>query len=94
MAKATHAEAARALADIPNVGPATIADLRLLGIDAPSQLAGRDPYAMYQRLCEITQIHHDPCVIDVFISVVRFMEGAPPHPWWHYTPERKRRIAG
>jgi hypothetical protein len=22
-----------------------------------------------------------------------FMEGAPPHPWWHYTAERKRRFA-
>jgi hypothetical protein len=21
---------------------------------------------------------------------VRFMEGAPARPWWHYTPERKR----
>lgn len=92
MPKATSAGEARALTDLPNVGPATAGDLRMLGIDSPAQLAGRDPYAMYARLCELTGVRHDPCVIDVFISAVRFMEGAPPHPWWHYTPERKRRM--
>jgi hypothetical protein len=25
---------------------------------------------------------------------VRFMEGAPVHPWWHYTAERKAATAG
>ena len=28
--------------------------------------------------------------LDVFISAVRFMEGAPARAWWHYTKERKR----
>jgi hypothetical protein len=38
-------------------------------------------------------VRHDPCVIDTFLSAVRFMEGAPPQPWWHCTPERKRHLA-
>ena len=69
-------------------------DFKALVITRPAQLAGKDPYALYQRLCEITGTRHDPCVLDTFISAVRFMEGAPPHPWWHYTAERKSRYPG
>ena len=93
MAKARSAGEARRLSDIPNIGPAMVEDFRNLGIEQPAQLAGKDPYALYQRLCTLTGVRHDPCVIDTFISAVRFMEGAPPHPWWHYTAERKRHFA-
>lgn len=81
------------LEEIPNVGAATAGDLRRLGINEPSDLIGRDPYALYDALCTITNQYHDPCVIDVFIAAVRFMEGAPDTPWWHYTPERKAHLA-
>jgi hypothetical protein len=30
-------------------------------------------------------------VLDVLISVTRFMSGDDPKPWWAYTVERKRR---
>lgn len=75
--------------DLPNVGPATAGDLRQLGYTKPSQLIGQDAYQMYSRLCEITGVRHDPCVIDVFISIVRFVDGEPPRPWWDFTEERK-----
>jgi hypothetical protein len=81
------------LEDIPNIGPAIAADLRRLGIAAPSDLPGRDPYAMYDELCRITGQRHDPCLLDTFIAAVRFMEGAPKKPWWKYTAERKRELA-
>ena len=93
MAKARNAGEARRLADIPNIGPAMVEDFRNLGIEQPEQLIGKDPYALHQRLCTLTGVRHDPCVIDTFISAVRFMEGAPPHPWWHYTEERKQHVA-
>jgi hypothetical protein len=80
------------LTQLPNIGPATAADLQLLGIRSPAQLVGRDPYAMYDSLCRATRQRHDPCVIDVFISAVRFMEGAPARPWWRYTADRKARL--
>ena len=86
--RATYLE----LTQLPNIGPTTAGDLRLLGIRSPAQLAGRDPYAMYDSLCRATGQRHDPCVIDVFISAVRFMEGAPARPWWRYTAERKARL--
>ena len=81
------------LQQIPNVGPAIAADLRLIGISSPQDLLGKDPYTMYDDLCETTGVRHDPCVIDVFIAAVRFMGGEPAKPWWKYTPERKRTLA-
>ncbi len=91
--KARHAAEASRLTDIPNIGKAGAADLRLLGIERPAQLANCDPYALYARLCARTGMRHDPCVVDAFISAVRFMQGEPARPWWHYTDERKRRLA-
>lgn len=80
----------RRLTDLPNIGKAGADDLRLLGIDEPRQLIGMSPFQMYQRLCEITGTRHDPCVLDVFISVTRLMNGEDPRPWWTYTEERKK----
>jgi hypothetical protein len=81
------------LEQLPNVGKATAGDLRLLGISEPQQLIGRDPYQLYDQLCEITGHRHDPCMIDVFIAATRFMGGEPSTPWWAYTDERKATIA-
>jgi hypothetical protein len=78
------------LTDLPNIGPAMAKDFRLLGIDQPGQLANKNPFQLYERLCAITATRQDPCVIDVFISAIRFMNGEEPRPWWTYTPERKR----
>jgi len=79
--------------EIPNVGPAITKDFALLNIFNPSELIGKDPYKMYYELCQATGAKHDPCVIDVFISAVRFMEGEPSRKWWYYTPERKRKLS-
>lgn len=78
------------LEEIPNVGPRIAADFRRLGLGYPHRLVGQDPYALYAALNEITGTRHDPCVLDTFISAVRYMEGAPKRPWWYYTAERKR----
>jgi hypothetical protein len=75
--------------DIPNVGKAIERNFILLGIKEPDELIGRDPYKMYSDLCNATGKRHDPCVIDVFISAVRYMEGGPPKKWWEFTKERK-----
>ncbi len=80
------------LQDLPNVGPAIAAKLKVLNIERPADLMGLDPYAMYDELNSITGRRHDPCLLDVFISVVRFMEGAPALPWWKYTAERKQKF--
>ena len=90
--KAKAAAQARTLEQIPNTGKSIAGDLRAIGIHEPRQLVGRDPYELYAESNACAGVRQDPCLIDCFISAVRFMEGAPPHPWWHYTPERKRAL--
>ena len=36
-----------------------------------------------------TWLRQDPCVLDTFISITRFMDGDEARPWWAYTAERK-----
>ncbi|HCI14040.1 MAG: mitomycin resistance protein [Gallionellales bacterium GWA2_60_142] len=81
------------LEDLPNVGKAMAGDLRIIGIDTPEQLIGRDAFEMHRALCEKTGHKQDPCVIDVFMSVVDFMHGGEARPWWTFTAERKRRLS-
>ena len=78
------------LTDLPNIGPAMAKDFAVLGIKTPAQLKGRDPLELYRELCKKTRTRQDPCVLDTFISVVRFLAGEKPKPWWLYTEGRKK----
>ncbi len=80
------------LEEVPNIGPAIAGDLRRVGVATPQDLRGKDPYALYDELNRVTGQRHDPCVLDVFLAAVRYMEGAPAKPWWAYTAERKREL--
>ena len=79
------------LEDLPNVGPAIAAKLRRVGVRKPSDLAGRDPYVLYDALYTCAGRRLDPCLLDVLIATTRFMNGGPAKPWWAYTKERKAR---
>jgi hypothetical protein len=81
------------LNQLPNIGPAMVRDFNLIGISKPADLIKKDPYALYKKLCVKTGVRHDPCVLDTFISAVRFMRGAPAKPWWAYTAERKKMLS-
>jgi hypothetical protein len=78
---------------LPNIGKTIAADLRLIGIAHPKKLIGMDPFAMYEDLCAKTGRRQDPCVIDVFMSAVNFMEGGTPLPWWSFSRNRKEQMA-
>jgi len=80
------------LQEIPNVGKAIEKNFNIIGINYPKQLIGKDPYKMYNKLCNVTNQKHDPCVIDVFISAVKYMEGGPAKKWWEFTEERKNKL--
>lgn len=80
------------LTDLPNIGPSISEDLVRIGITTPDQLVGKNPVALYESLCRKTGVRHDPCLLDVFISITRFMDGEPPRVWWDYTAERKRML--
>ena len=79
----------RSLTDLPNIGPAMARNLEFIGILKPEHLKGKDAVKLYETLCRKSKTRHDPCVLDVFISVTRFMGGEDPEPWWTYTEERK-----
>ncbi|MDP2370912.1 helix-hairpin-helix domain-containing protein [Rhodoferax sp.] len=72
------------------MGPSVAEDLKLIGIHSSGQLIGKNPIALYESLCLKTGARQDPCVLDVFISITRFMDGEPPRVWWDYTAQRKR----
>jgi hypothetical protein len=83
----------RELSDLANVGPATLADFRTLGIGTVAQLARQDAFRLYDRLCRRTAARHDPCCIDVFMATIAQARGGPPTPWWRFTATRKRILA-
>ena len=87
--KAATAADCLALEQLPNVGPAMAADLRLIGIHQPSALRGQDAFVLYQTLCIASGQRQDPCVLDTFMAATDFMSGARAAPWWHYTARRK-----
>ena len=66
-------------------------DFEVLGLSRPQQLIGRDPWQLYRKLCQLTKTRQDPCVLDVLMSSVDFMNGNPPRVWWDYTAERKEK---
>ncbi len=81
------------LEQLPNIGKVMAKDLQLLGIYHPKQLIGKDAYQLHSELSRITGGEHDPCVIDVFLSVVHFMEGGKVLAWWEFTEERKKHLS-
>ena len=87
--KAASAADCQSLEQLPNIGPALAADLRLIGIERPQDLRGKDAFVLYQKLCAATGQRQDPCVLDTFMAATDFMRGAPAAPWWHYTAQRK-----
>ncbi len=76
-----------------NIGPAMQRDLYLLGVRSPAQLARHDPDRLYLRLQRITGQRHDPCVWDTFAAAIHQARTGEALPWWHFTAERKRRVA-
>jgi len=87
--KAASVADCKSLEQLPNIGPALAADLRLIGIQEPRDLRGTDAFVLYQKLCAATGQRQDPCVLDTFMAAIDFMAGAAPAPWWAYTPQRK-----
>lgn len=92
--KAATAAACESLEQLPNIGVSIAADLRLLGIQHPQDLANADAFQLYQALCRATGQRQDPCVLDTFLAAVDFMRGAPARPWWAYTAQRKQQFQG
>ena len=79
------------LRQLPNVGPAVARMLTRLGVERADDLRGQDPERLFQRLCDLDGKRHDPCLLDTFVAVVDYANGAPARPWWYYSRIRKAR---
>jgi RecG-like helicase len=73
---------------IPGIGPSLAEDLESLGIQAVSDLKGKDPQKLYDKLCQITHSRQDPCVLYTFRCAVYFAETKKPDKkllkWWNW----------
>lgn len=81
----------RALKDlqrIPGVGRQVAEDLWALGYRAVHELAGQDPEAMYDALCEQSRSIVDRCMLYVFRCAVYFASHTTHDPellkWWRW----------
>ncbi len=77
---------------LKSIGPASAEDLWQLGYNAPGDLAGEHPYAMYLAYSSLVGELIDRCVEDVFRCAVAQAE-LPNLPdealnWWAWTPHR------
>ena len=78
------------LEDLPNIGKAMAADLRILGILSPEQLAAHDPLQTYQALAAVMRKRLDPCVLYTLLAVSHFQKTGESLPWWHFTAQGKQ----
>ncbi len=76
--------------DIPNVGPAMVRDFKQLGLKTPADLCAQDAFHLYTKMCVLSGKRVDPCVLDTYMAVVDFMNGAPARAWYWYTKKRKK----
>ena len=76
------------LEEIPGVGPSIAADLQRMGITRVAQLKRRSPEALYKKLCELTGVRQDPCVLYTFRCAVYYASNAKHDPeklkWWNW----------
>ena len=84
----------RQLKDLAGVGPATLKDLAQLGVRSVPELAESDGRELYEKLCDLTGVRHDPCCLDVFrCAVAQARDPNLPEEqrnWWYWSRERKR----
>lgn len=83
----------RELKDLDSVGKETLKDFKALGIDSVAELSKQDPEKLYIKLCKITGVTHDICVLDTLRCAVAQAKN-PKLPkeqknWWYYSRLRK-----
>lgn len=67
---------------LKNVGEATYQDLQKLDIHSIAELAQANPDELYDRLQKITKQRHDPCVWDVFATIIHEAKTDEKQDWW------------
>ena len=77
---------------IPGVGRIIAEDFWRLGLRQVSDLKGRNPEALYDRLCELQRTKVDRCMLYVMRCAVYFASTAKPKAerlkWWNWKDRR------
>ncbi len=76
------------LQKIPGIGPNMEGDLISLGVNKISDLKGKNPEELYQKLMKNVGAHVDKCVLYVFRGAVYYAENTTHDPkllkWWNW----------
>lgn len=78
------------LQTLPNVGPATAADLLRLGVASIDDLSRRDPRELYDRISAMDGVRHDPCVLDTYAAAIHAARTGEAIPWYRFSDWRKQ----
>jgi pathogenicity locus Cdd1 protein len=83
----------RALGDLISIGPATLRDFKLMGVNSVAELARQKPEKLFARLSRVTGQRQDICVLDTFRAGVAQARN-PRLPleqcqWWYWSRRRK-----
>lgn len=93
MEKNVNTKKVKELKDLVSVGAATVLDFNLLGINSIDDLRDNDANELYERLCLITHVRHDPCVEDVFRAAIEQSNNpnleSEKKNWWYWSRVRK-----
>jgi nucleotidyltransferase/DNA polymerase involved in DNA repair len=79
------------LSELRNIGKAMLRDFELLGISSVKQLAKCDANRLYERIQNLTNTRHDPCVWDTYAAAIHQAKTGEALPWWDFTRVRKQR---
>ena len=74
---------------LKNLGPASLKDLNLLGIDSLEKIAIADPEEIYLNLEKITGVKQNICMLDLFYALVHEVRTGEALPWWYWSRMRK-----
>ena len=83
----------RKLQDLRGIGRKMMEDFELLGIASVRQLKTQDADQLYARMCELTGLRQDPCVLDTYRCAIEQARN-PDLPqeerdWWYWSRVRK-----
>lgn len=82
------------LEQIPGIGKSIAQDLRQIGITSVTQLKGRSPERLYQKLCDFKASPVDRCMLYVFRCAVYYASSSDPDPallkWWNWKDREEK----
>ena len=83
----------RTLSELRGIGRAMLKDFEQLGIISVRQLRAQKPDELYHRMCEISGVRQDPCVLDTFRCAIEQARNPnlsrEQQDWWYWSRVRK-----